>query len=357
MINLPKIKLLHLADLHCDRKISHLNNEKSILRKTEILMTLKRTIETFSDADIVLISGDLIDNPDCSDATISFLTELFKEFSKIKFFIACGNHDYYESNSIQTLALKLPDNVIIFKDSIEEYTIEELGVRIFGISFSSAFSYTSLLNGFSCKDDEYINIMVMHGDVNSDSQYNPIAIQEIGQSGLDYLALGHVHDYHGIMKKSNTTYAYPGVMEPCGFDETGECGVIYGEIEKNSINLDFYPVSRREYHVIDFDVTEYSSSESLVMNLSKIISEDNLYRINLVGTKNCYFDSQYLAAAINGFYLEFNDCTETKNDILNYADEFSLRGKSADYLIKHKDEYTEDVYNKACEILSDLMCR
>ncbi len=354
---MPDIKILHIADTHFDRKISHLPPDKADVRRTETLLTFGKIIDRFSDVDIALIAGDMFDG-ETSLSTVEYLCSVFKQYKSIRFFISCGNHDCLGENSINLLLDKIPDNVYVFRDKIDCVSLPDFGVNIYGVSFSAVNSFASLLAGFSADNPDMINLMVMHGDVGGESSYNPIAISEISDSNLDYIALGHIHSFSGFLKRGNTMYAYPGVPEPCGFDEVGSCGVIYGKISKDVNTLEFYPMSQREYHIINFNISEYNSNEEVIAAIEPLLTEKNLYRINLVGKKGRWIIKPAVYKHIlKAFYIEINDLTDNLSNIMDYTDELSLRGKTAHYLKLAKDQVEYEVYKEACNIVTEFMCR
>ncbi len=349
------IKILHIADVHLGRKYNMLTPEKAEVRRSEVLITFEDTIKRFSDAEVVLISGDLFD-ADCPDTTVSFVNSVFKRYPDKKFFISCGNHDYYGSGAITKLLKELPSNVTVFDTSLKSHVIDDC-ICIYGASFSSNNNYVSFLRNFSA-DPGYTNIMVVHGDVGKDSPYNPISIDEIRQCGLDYIALGHVHSYSGILKEQDTYYAYPGALEPGGFDETEECGVIYGTVGKGMCELEFYPVSSRKYIKKEIDITGLKSDEEVILNLRNFIDENNLYSIDLVGRRFGFTPNVKLySEMLKNFYIEINDKSLNNDSIFNYIDEYSLRGKTAQYLEQLKDTSDSEAYKMACDIITDIMCK
>lgn len=350
------IKVLHIADIHIGRKYRALSSQKAALRASEVLLTLENTIRRFVDADVVLISGDLFE-PDAPNESVDFVSRLFASNPNVRFFVSCGNHDCRESSVIQWFEKNASDNVFIFSDSIEKIVIEELKTVIYGVSFAAPCSYTSLLNGFEASADEYAQIMVMHGDADTSSIYNPISNEEIAFSGLDYLALGHIHSFSGFVTVGDVTYAYPGILEPGGFDETGECGVIYGTVGKTEINLDFYPVSKRKYCEITLDISGFSSQLQVITELKNKMEPDYLYKIILTGSPDFGVpDIELYLSTLDAFYVEFiNECRPSKS-ILDYDGQNTLIGKTASILASKRDTVTEDVFEKACNILTNLMC-
>ena len=352
-----EVKILHIADTHIGRKFKSLSPRKAASRGSEVLMTLEDTIKRFSDADIVLLAGDIFEE-DAALSHVDFVCNLFSANSHRHFFISCGNHDCRESAVIKALCDRKPENVTVFSDTIEKVTIDDLKVCVYGVSFSAPGAYASLLTGFAAEESDYLQIMVMHGDLNAASAYNPVSTSDIGKSRLDYLALGHVHSFSGFNTCMGTSYAYPGVMEPGGFDETGDCGVIYGTVYKGRTELEFYPVSTRQYHHITMDITKASSNEEVISKLSEVIVSSHLYKISLTGSPLQFVpDTTLCEDALDAYYVEvINDC-QSSCDILNYCAEASLRGKTANALLELKASCSEEVFNKSKEILTNLMCK
>ena len=332
-----------------------LTPEKADIRRSEVLLTFEDTIKRFSDAEVVLIAGDLFD-ADCPETTVSFVNSVFKRYPDKRFFISCGNHDYYGSGAINKLLKEPLPNVTVFDTTLKSYVVND-SVCIHGVSFGSNNNYVSFLRNFSA-DPRYTNIMVMHGDVGKDSPYNPISASEIRESSLNYIALGHVHSYWGILKEEDTYYAYPGALEPGGFDETEQCGVIYGTVGKDTCDLDFYPVSVRKYIKKEVDITELKSDEEVILNLRDFVDENNLYSIDLVGRRSGFTPNIKLYnEMLKAFYIEISDNSINGDSIFNYIDEYSLRGKTAQYLKELKDTTDSEAYKMACDIITDIMCK
>jgi len=308
------------------------------------------------DADVVLLAGDIFDC-ESNVEIINFVTHVFEKFPNKRFFIACGNHDPLESNTYKKLSCIIPDNVKIFSDNMETVFLPEYNTCIHGISFSGNYSYASLIDGKDISKENIINIMVMHGDFSKNSSYNPITEKLLSGTNMDYIALGHVHGFSGIKSAGSVQYAYPGVFEPGGFDETGECGVIYGAISKEGNSLDFYPSSTRKYHILNIDISHFKSQEEIAECIRGMINIDDLYRIILSGNRNGFMpDIKLLENILAGFYVEIIDKSLFADNILCYEDELSLKGKTAAALTQLKDKYDSEVFEGACNILTNLMC-
>lgn len=323
------IKVVHAADFHLDSAFGAMPSEQAKLRRRE----MRALVEELSDyvnesgADLVFLAGDLFDSETTYQETVEQLIAALGRMSA-RIFIAPGNHDFYHKKSPYA-TLTWPQNVHIFKkNSVERVTIEDLGCAVYGAAFVSAVQEKSLLEGFCAAEDGLLHLMVLHGDVGAETSYNPITRDQIAQSNLDYLALGHVHEHRGLFQAGNTRYAYPGCLEGRGFDELGEKGFLSGTIEKGEMTLAFHPFAKRRYEVVRVDVSGKDPALALRAALPSR-TENDLYRIIFTGeTDASGVDSKRIYEQFAGdfFHLELRDQTRIGEDIWKRAKEDSLRG-------------------------------
>lgn len=334
------VKIIHTADLHLDCKFTGLPVEKSKIRRQELKDSFSDALKTYADADIVLISGDIFDNSSFSKSSVLFLKKVFSDYPEKYFFISMGNHDPYNSRAYEMLKSSVPDNVVIFSDKAEYIELDNLAVRVYGISFSDKYEYDSLMDKFEVIDDNYINILVIHGDLTSGagkSKYNPLTEDKIASSGFDYIALGHIHNFDGIHYAGKTYYAYSGALEPHGFDECGEKGVIYGTVGKGMCRLSLKNTSLRNYCVIDIDVTDASCNDDILSAIKSAANDtDSLYRINLNGfiDDGVSLDTDFFESVIDAFYIKIYDNTHHRYNLELLSDETGLKGYIAKNVLK-----------------------
>ncbi len=309
------IKILHTGDLHLCSPMLNMG-DKADSRKGELLETFSNIIKLaeMENADALFIAGDLFENSNPNAATLNFVSEEFARINHMKVFIVLGNHDY-------ALEYDFPPNVHLFKNYIEKISIEN--VDVYGVSFDEEHCRRCIIEGFTADDTEKINVLLVHGDVQYKSEYNPITADEIKYSNMDYVALGHVHSHNGFEKAGATTYAYCGIPEGRAFDECGEKGVVIAEIGKGYANCRFVPVCGRKYLCKTVDIT---GTEDNLQIAKKIASElegtENAYRIALTGIKTNFVDTRFLKEYLekNYYYIEVEDNTEEY-----YEDEYSLK--------------------------------
>jgi DNA repair exonuclease SbcCD nuclease subunit len=118
-----------------------------------------------------------------------------------------------------------------------------------------------LLENFRAEGDERYCVAVLHGDpVQLHSLYCPVTAAQVRESGLQYLALGHIHKY-GAFRGGSTVCGWPGSPMGRGFDETGERGVYVTRL-KDGHDVRFVPLGSIGSYVLNCPV-----SESLLQHL------------------------------------------------------------------------------------------
>ena len=324
------IRILHAADFHLDSAFAGLTGEQAKLRRRESRRLLERLSNYVNQngVDVVLLAGDLFDGASAYRDTVEALIDALGAMSA-RVFIAPGNHDFYAARSPYA-TLAWPENVHIFKTrEIERVDLPELGCAVYGAAFTDAAQETSLLRGFAAPDDALTRVMVLHADVNAaEARYDPITRDEIAASNHDYLALGHTHRFGGVLTAGKTAYAYAGCPEGRGFDETGEKGVLCGEVGGGEVDIKFVPFAKRRYRVLRVDVTGTTPADALRSAMPETAASD-LCRVIFTGeTDERGVDIKSIAErfAPEFFHLELRDETHIRQEVWARAQEDSLRG-------------------------------
>ncbi|WP_294519734.1 metallophosphoesterase [uncultured Pseudoflavonifractor sp.] len=324
------LKLIHAADMHLDAPFASLPPERAAERREEQRQLLTRLAELAETerADLVLLSGDLLDSGLARYETVQALARALGEM-KVPVFIAPGNHDFYAQRSIWS-AGSWPENVHIFsRSTVETVEVPGLNCAVHGAAFTAPTCDQSPLKGFSTPEDGKLHLMVLHGDVDGKGRYGAIDRADIAGSGLDYLALGHVHACSGLQKEGNTWWAYPGCTEGRGFDELGDKGVLVVEAEKGNVSARFVPLCRRRYQVLTVDLSGGEDpAETLAAALPRD-GENDIYRIILTGESGVEgLDLEALEAVAQPcFYsVTLRDRTRVRRDLWSRAEEDTLTG-------------------------------
>ena len=88
-----------------------------------------------------------------------------------------------------------------------------------------------------------------------------------------------------MRQAGQTAWAYCGCPEGRGFDETGDKGVLVGEVSPGEAKLEFVPLCKRRYREITVDVTGKAPAAALREALPADIREDTLQNIRQMQSK------------------------------------------------------------------------
>lgn len=317
------MRFVHTADNHLDTPLGSLPPHKAIIRRDMRLSSFSKIIDyTIKNADMLLISGDLFDSPNPPRSVLSFCRKEFERLGDIPVFIALGNHDFGETN------YNFPGNVRIFSPFMEKITYKDCTIT--GASFSS--SSADFAASIPPSDNSFQkNILCIHGDIFTKSDYNPLNKDILATYGYNYIALGHIHNY-----AQYKNMVYPGCHDGSGFDETGEKGFIYGEILPDKLNLRFVPSSTLIYQKESFDISQFTSSKSIADALMEIFP-DGIYKFILTGTPSDNFSpnldviESYISQKF--FHATLEDNTSSHSDVSDGM----LYKLLSEYITSHAD--------------------
>lgn len=342
------MKFVHCADLHLDTAFSGLGDGKSVaVRQAELRRTFLSVIDLAKEADALFIAGDLFDQDSVEAETVHTLCRGFASLGNIPVFIAAGNHDPLTEQSYYKL-MSLPENVHLFGKEVECYTVA--GCDVYGISFSGAVQSDFLLPAFQ-HTGERPAVMVMHGNLGG-ADYNPVDKNWAAESGLSYLALGHVHGYEEV-KAGKTLCVYPGCPEGRGFDELGEKGVVCGEVTESGVTTRFVPLCLRRYREIFADVGGLLTHDEIIRTLRlDITAKVDLYKVILTGETELVPDAEVIAEAFSDcFFLKVYDKTTRPLDLAKLQSDPGIKGKFAGKILSEMAQNSdrEALYRRALE--------
>ena len=314
------VRILHAADFHLDSAFTGLNEQQARQRRQESRDLTRRMVEYANDhgVQLMLLAGDLFDSDSIYGQTAEELAAALAEF-RGHVVIAPGNHDCYTAASPYARTL-WPDNVLIFTAPemlSMGLSFPQYGCTVYGAAFTAPEMPESAELAGIAEQDGNVAIGILHGEAGvKDSRYRPIPLQQIAQSGLDYLALGHVHACSGVQLAGKTAYAYPGCPEGRGFDELGDKGFLAGEVDKGSVKLRFVPFAKRRYEIVTVDVTGREPLEAICEALPQH-TEADIYRVILTGERSGSVDTAAITDELSPrFYaLEVRDRTTVCRDI------------------------------------------
>ncbi len=318
------IKILHSADWHLDAPLRSFTPEQRRFLREQQLRLPGLIVDTAiaQGCDLMLLSGDLFDShsytPEGFQAVFAALGR-----AGMPVFIAPGNHDFYCDKSPWAREL-WPENVYIFKtQEITSYRIPALSCRVYGAAFRG-MDCPGLLDGF-CADagPEQHALMVLHGDPSApDSPYCPVTAVQVKQSGLDYLALGHVHT-PGRFGTGAGMCAWPGCPMGRGYDETGVKGVLVAELDRQA-TIRFLPLNTPRFY--DQSVPAGDDPRQAIADALPGGGSTDFLRLHLTGA-HPGLDLVHLAGQFPGYpNLKLLDETTKTPELWDPQDENTLEG-------------------------------
>lgn len=342
------MKIIHVSDVHFDIPFKRLSDRESLGKERRLEQREAfRSLIDFSkenNVDVILIAGDLFEQEYIRESTIEYLNNLFKEIPEKKIFITPGNHDPKLKNSYYTI-YDWNENVHIFSEKLEVVHLNE--ADIYGYGFNNFEMNNFNEQNIKIQNPEKNNIFISHGDIYKTSEnYNPMDINEL-KNKFDYIALGHIH--------KRDEY-YSGSLISLGFDEPGEHGFYYIELEnKKIIKKEFIKADKRELIKKEINISDINSEEELIEKINSINTENNLYEIYLIGKRNFKIEINLNLLQKNIIKIKNNTELEIKNKLSE--NENTLHGifvKNLKQKLNNK-EINENQFERILELENEII--
>lgn len=344
------IKILHTADWHLDAPmVGHSPETARVLQQESRKIPEKIARMCKEEAcDLLLIAGDLFDG-EASRETIQAVMVALGSLD-IPVVISPGNHDYFHPGS-PYLKEDWPGNVHIFKKAqIESFSLPELDCRIYGAGYES-MDCPGLLKRFRAEGEERFHIGVFHADATTASPYFPVTRHQVQESGLDYVALGHIHK-QGSLNAGETLCLWPGCPMGRGFDELGPKGVIVATLGDRNEAV-FKPLDTPRFY--DEQIAAGDDAAAALSAILPAIDSNDFYRVTLTGY-SAEIDTAALAAQFAHVpNLVLRDQTLPTPDLWKNTDTDTLEGLLFSQLKEAADSPSEILSKQAA--LAAQICR
>lgn len=343
------MKIIHCADIHADSAMKGHFSKLASQRREEIVDAFGRMVDFAQKNGVsaIIISGDLFDTGKNQHKTLkNRLFYIISNHPQIDFLYLRGNHDeaFYIEETYPNLKLFSKDGWISYS-----YGQVEISGREFGASIpASAYSQLKL-------DAGKTNIVMLHGQL---ADYAPkedapvISLPKLVNQNIDYLALGHIHNFRLEKLDSRGVWCYPGCLEGRGFDECGEKGFVLLTIEDGKVETQFIRNSQRVIHEIEVPLSgtmTYNEILKACAQRTAAISPKDIVQIDLKGEisedTEIESDSYEAALASNFYFIRFKNQTEPKIDYEKYEKDVSLKGEFI-RLVKAQKELSEEEKSK-----------
>ena len=264
-----------------DRTFGISSYERALGRKRDLTSNFEVIVQHALEnkPDLFLVCGDVYDKVLPTNPARVFLTGKIRELKEagIPVFMIGGNHDVpkisrYTSLAIDTLGQAGLATVFSASDKLQSktVTIDGRDVCISGKSYDPLNETANPLKGIKVPIQGKYNILMLHAafrGLGVTSSYpgfvnqNPMTARNIPKK-LDYLALGHFHNYFHRESKG-TTICNPGSTEKLTFlEEQDEKAFIWAEFTEENVTVENIPLGTRPMETQDFPVSKDSGNIS-----------------------------------------------------------------------------------------------
>lgn len=330
------MKFIHCADIHADSRMdTHFDKNLAEQRRNEIVDTFAEMAAFAKKNDVraIIISGDFFDTKSSQQKNLKKrIGYIISNHPDTDFLYLRGNHD----EDADFLAEEDIPNLKRF--SKNEWICYSYGnTCIYGREFAKeipAAVYSELI-----PDPEKINIVMLHGQI---TEYRAkdgapeISLPRLTNRNIDYIALGHIHDYQEKQLDKRCVWCYSGCLEGRGFDECGKKGFVLLDVDEKSkkIERSFIPIAKRQIHEIDVQLDGTMTQNEIINAIQKTaggIPKKDIVQVNLTGEISEDTDIEtdlYLQTLRSSFFfLRIKDKTEARIDYEKYEKDVSLKGE------------------------------
>jgi DNA repair exonuclease SbcCD nuclease subunit len=339
------VRILHLADLHLGAAFSSMG-ERGPERTRDFLNAFSRAVEFAASpdrpVDLVAIAGDLFDTHDPDESLVYQVESYFERLSKanVPVVLVPGTHDAFSYRRSIYRRLRLPEGAHLLAGPRlspgPRLTIQGETVQVYGIAYDPAVSARPLAEFARTGVADY-HVGILHGALQDSPAWKirpsdlPIDRSEIAASGLNYLALGHYHNYVEV-REAGSVAVYPGTLEGRKFGEDGARYLVVATLSGGNVSLERKPWNSRTLSQtsIDFLNAEIHDEPRLLDRISAFAGEREIVRVRLEGAADFAFETERIGASIRDrfFHLEIDDHTYLLDTALlsQFRDEATIRG-------------------------------
>lgn len=288
-------RFVHSADWQLGARFPRFGSRAPRLREAR-LKTLARALELAAarGAEAFLVAGDLFEDNQVDDALVGEVLELFGRQPGLPVFLLPGNHDPYSGPECvweRTLFQKAPAHVRVLKQSQSV----ELRPGVFLLASPllqkrSTNDPSQVLAGLAAAlPTGALRIGLTHGApaIVGKHQANdfPIALDAASRAGLDYLGIGHWHNW--LPDLDGGRMVMPGTPEPDQFDQERSGAVAWVELDGHggAVRVERLEVATLRWVAVEVDVSGCESpGAGLLTGLEGLDSDRSVVRVNFSGT-------------------------------------------------------------------------
>ncbi|OJF18185.1 MAG: hypothetical protein A6D91_09555, partial [Bacillaceae bacterium G1] len=273
-------RFLHAADLHLDSPFKGLSHWPAPLYRR----VRKAPVEAFrrlvdfccrQRVDFVCLCGDLYELQEGRlEGALTLQKGLWRlHEAGIRTFLIRGNHDPDDGRHPR---LQWPPTAHWFSsrqvESVPFYKEGKEVARLYGFSYPVAAFRDSVVHQFRRDADAPFAVALFHTNVDGmggHENYAPSRLRELLAAGMDYWALGHVHQRHVLHR--SPWVVYPGNLQGRHMKEPGEKGGYLVEVTDGAVTkLEFVAFSPVVWQTWTVDLTGVDDEEEMLERIREV---------------------------------------------------------------------------------------
>lgn len=266
------VRFIHSADWQLGARFQQFGARADALRAAR-LTTLRRTLEVARDeaVDAFLIAGDLFEDNQVHDQIVKDTLDLFRAFPSVPVYILPGNHDPFtgpDSVWARRAFASPPDHLRVLTEP--GATLIGQGVHLLASPLSQKVSTQDpslpLVALSSALPPDAIRLGITHGALAIEGKHQPndfpIALDAASRAGLDYLAVGHWHNW--LAETDGGRLVMPGTPEPDRFSSSraGQVALVEIAARDEPPRVKPLPVATLDWRTLSFDFSSVEASRA-----------------------------------------------------------------------------------------------
>jgi exonuclease SbcD len=300
------LRIIHTADVHLGARHDDLGEQASAQRERQFAAFAATVDVAIAEkVDLVLIAGDLFDSNVQPRRSVERVAAQLKRLAtgRIRTVIVPGTHDVYDRSSIyraydlKALAGSTPDDdwVTVLTPDLPRIHLPSCDVVVYGPVYATKRAPHSPLRDLDVEAHRSTatwHVGVVHGSISipgkTDRDDVVITTEEVGASGLDYLALGHWHSARQA-KNGATTYAYAGAPEPVALNQDRAGKALLVQLEQTgaskTVTVADRQVGKTRFERLELDAAGITTQPALIDSLARKGDPDLVLDARIVGVR------------------------------------------------------------------------
>jgi len=317
------VRMLHLGDVHLGARCAFLGDESRIRDRQEdfrnaFAAAMDYAADPAREIRIVAVAGDLFDSATPAPGFVEYAAARFRDLRDrgVKVFVVPGTHDSYAD--IRSVYRQIDDTfgARVFRSPNMQapvtIDVDSETVHVYGMAAQDGADMRPL-GGFQPVDAPGYHVGIVHAslvDIRPDKTSlldEPVVSKdEIGSCGLDYLALGHFHNFRRI-EADGTVACYPGSTEGKKFGENGPRYAVIVELSSAGVAIEQIQTNRRTLCEIELEPSreQITSVGELLSWIETSAGSADIVRVRLTGATDFTVDPSVVSAGFDDRYFYF----------------------------------------------------